>query len=135
MICCLLVIFVGCDKIKSTEEKMEGTWDVYSLKVTLSNGLSYYYDNVGTVTYSDFNKGEGNYVMNISYTTTSGTVTNQDSGVITLKDKGKYYDLKRDNGDGTYTALPEGRIILITNNDIKTAYQADDQTYLMILEK
>ena len=114
---------------------MEGTWDVYSLKVTLSNGLSYYYDNVGTVTYSDFNKGEGNYFMNISYTTSSGTVTNQDSGVITLKDKGKYYDLKRDNGDGTFTTLPEGRIILITNNDIKTAFQADNETYLMILEK
>ncbi len=114
---------------------MEGTWDVYSLKVTKSNGLSYYYDNVGTVTYSDFNKGEGKYTMNLSYTTNSGTVTNQESGTIVLKDKGKYYDLERNNGDGTFTKFPDGRIILITNNDIKTTYHGNDETYLMILEK
>ena len=114
---------------------MEGTWDVYSLKVTKSTGLSYYYDNVGTVTYSDFNNGEGNYAFNMSYTTSSGTVTNQESGKVLLKDDGKYYDLQRDNGDGTFTTLPEGRIILITNNDIKTAYQDNAETYLLILEK
>ena len=114
---------------------MEGTWDVYSLKVTKSNGLSYYYDNVGTVTYSDFNNGEGKYAMNLSYTTSSGTITNQESGTILLKDKGEYYDLQRDNGDGTFTLFPDGRIILITNNDIKTTYHANDESYLLILEK
>ena len=114
---------------------MEGTWDVYNLKITKSTGLSYYYDNVGTVTYSDFNNGEGNYAINISYTTSSGLVTTQENGKIQLRDKGKYYDLERHNGDGTYTTIPDGRIILITNTDIKTTYQDNGETYTMILEK
>ena len=114
---------------------MDGEWTVYSLKVTKYNGLSYYYETTGTITYSDFSGDEGRYALDMSYNTPSGTIEKHEKGEIILKDKGEYYDLFRENSDGTITELPNGRIVLITNNDIKTHYTDNNETFLFILEK
>lgn len=114
---------------------MDGEWTIYSLKVTKQNGLSYYYETTGTFTFSDFNGDEGKYVLNMTYITPTDTIVKNESGKIVLKEKGAYYDLFRDNTDGSITQIQNGRIILITKDDIKTLYQDDNENFLFILEK
>lgn len=114
---------------------MDGEWTIYSLKVTKYTGLSYYYETTGTITYSDFNGDEGKYALDMSYITPTGTIEKHEKGKIILKDQGKYYDLYRENLDGSITEILDCRIILITKNDIKTHYTDNDETFLFILEK
>lgn len=114
---------------------MEGEWTIYSLKVTKYTGLSYFYETTGTITYSDFNGDEGKYVLDMTYITPNDTIVKQEKGRIVLKEKGEYYDLFRENTDGSITELPNGRIVLITKNDIKTHYADNNETFLFILEK
>ena len=131
----LSVFILSCDKIKKTEKEMEGTWAIYSVKTTETTGLSYYNYNAGTITYSDFNDGNGLYSMDLTFKTSSGLVTKHESGTISLKGDGEFYDLVRNNSDGTTTSIIDARIILITKNDIKCYYQVDNMNFLMILEK
>lgn len=131
----VLFITSSCDKIKQTEKMMDGEWTIYSLKVTKYTGLSYYYETTGTITYSDFNGDEGRYELNMSYITPNGTIDKHEKGKIVLKEKGKFYDMYRENSDGSITEILDGRIILITKNDIKMHYTVDNETLLFILEK
>lgn len=131
----VLFLFSSCDKIKSTEKEMDGEWTIYSLKVTKYTGLSYYYETTGTITYSDFNGDEGRYALDMTYITPSGTIEKHEKGKIVLKEKGEYYDLYRENTDGSITEILNGRIVLITKNDIKTHFADNDETFLFILEK
>jgi len=131
----ILFLFSACDKVKSTGKKMDGEWTIYSLKVTKYTGLSYYYETTGTITYSDFNGDEGRYALDMTYITPNDTIVKHEKGKIVLKQKGEYYDMYRENSDGTITEILNGRIVLITKNDIKTHYTTNDETFLFILEK
>lgn len=131
----LVLLFTACDKIKSTEKKMDGEWTVYKLKVTQSNGLSQHYESVGTFRFYDFEDGEGSYDLNIAYQANAGLVTKNETGKIVLKEKGEYYDLFKNNPNGSITQIQNGRILLITKNDIETLYQDNNENFTMVLEK
>ena len=130
-----LFLTSSCDKIKKTEKMMDGEWTIYSLKVTKSNGLSYYYETTGTISYSDFNGDKGRYELKMSYITPNATVVKNEKGNIVLREKGEFFDMYRENTDGSITEILDGRIILITKNDIKMHYTDDNETFLFILEK
>ena len=131
----ILVLVTSCDKVKSTAKKMDGEWSIYSLKVTKYTGLSYYYEVSGTFKFSDFNGDEGRYNLDMTYVTPMETVEKHETGKVVLKDKGEYYDLYKENPDGSVSMIENGRIILITKNDIKTTFQENSETFLFILEK
>lgn len=114
---------------------MDGEWTIYKMKVTKSNGLSYYYEATGTFNFSDFVNGEGKYAINMSYITPTGTLTKNESGTIILTQEGGYFVFYRNNADGSITEFPEGRILLITKNDIEMIYQDNNENYTFVLEK
>ena len=131
----LLFLVASCNKTKSTEKKMDGEWTIYKMKVTKSNGLSYYYEPTGTFNFSGFNDGEGEYAINMSYITPNGTLSKIESGTIVLTQEGGYFIFYRTNADGSVSELPEGRILLITKNDIEMVYQDNSENYTFVLEK
>jgi hypothetical protein len=131
----LILLGAACSKIKSTEKKMDGEWTIYTMKVTKSNGLSYYYETTGTFNFSEINDHAGKYALNMTYITPTGTVSKNESGKFILKEKGKYFDLYRDNPDGSITTIPDARIVLITKNDIEMLYQDNNEGFWFILEK
>ena len=131
----IAILFTACNKVKSTEKKMDGEWTIYKMKVTKSNGLSYYYETTGTFTFSDFNDGEGKYALNMSYVTPSGTILKNEFGKIVLKQKGEYFDLFRENADGSIDQIIDARILLITKNDIEMLYQDNNENFTFVLEK
>jgi len=131
----ITLLFTACDKIKSTEKKMDGEWTIYKMKVTKANGLSYNYETTGTFAFSNFNNGEGDYALNMTYITPSSTISKNESGKIVLKQKGQYYDLFRENNDGSIDQIVDGRIMLITKNDIETVYLDNNENFTFILEK
>lgn len=114
---------------------MDGVWTIYKMKVTKANGLSYYYETTGTFTFSNFNDGEGTYAIDMTYITPNATIQKVETGTIVLKEKGEYYDLFRTNSDGSVTEIPNGRILLITKNDIETLYQDNNENFTFVLEK
>lgn len=114
---------------------MDGEWTIYKMKVTKSNGLSYYYEATGTFNFSEFNDGDGKYVISMSYITPTGTLTKNESGTIELTQKGKYFNFYRDNADGSIDQIQDGRILLITNNDIEMMYLDNNENVTFVLEK
>ena len=114
---------------------MDGNWTIYKMKVTKSNGLSYYYETTGTFNFSDFSDGEGRYSINLSYITPSGTTVKNETGTIVLKEDAKLFDLFRNNTDGSITQMKDGALLLITNNDIEMMYLDNNESLTFVLEK
>lgn len=114
---------------------MDGEWTIYKMKATKSNGLSYYYEATGTFNFSDFSDGEGKYTISMSYITPAGTLTKNEEGTIELTQKGKSFNFYRNNADGTIDQIQDGRILLITNNDIEMMYLDNNENLTFVLEK
>lgn len=129
------LIVISCSKTKKTVNKLEGEWQVHEYKVTNSNGLTYFYPADGTITFKNFSENICDYFIDITYDNQGTTYSKNESGTLILHEDGEYYDMNRINADESTTVLEDGRIVLLTSDDLKTHFGDEFGLHAFILEK
>lgn len=129
------IIFYSCNKIDSTRKKLEGNWEVVTYQVTNPQGLTYLYDAQGSWCFKSCNGDECEYHINVNFTNQGAAGQKVETGMILLNEDGEHYTLLRVNQDGSITTIEDGRIIMLTDNDLKTIFIDEDGMHEFILEK
>ena len=129
------LLVISCSKTKKTTNKLEGEWQVYEYKVSNSQGLTYFYTAEGTITFKNFSENICDYFIDITYDNQGTIYSKNESGTLILHEDGEYYDMNRLNADETTTVLEDGRIILLTSDDLKTYFGDEFGLHQFILEK
>jgi len=127
-------LFVGCDKVKKTQKTLTGVWTVIQYKKTLATGLAYFYDSEGTLSFGSCDGELCDYSLKINYQDQGTTLQKHESGTIALQDD-EYFFLHRNNPDGTVTLLDEGRIILMTKDDLKIEFHDEVGIHEFVFQK
>lgn len=129
------VIVISCSKTEKTQNKLAGEWIVYEYKVTNLNGLTYFYPAEGTLSFKNCSENICDYFIDITYDVQGTINSKNESGTLVLHEDGEYYDLNRQNTNGSTTVLENGRIILLTSDDLKTQFGDEFGLHQFILEK
>ncbi|HHZ81167.1 MAG TPA: hypothetical protein EYN64_00355 [Flavobacteriales bacterium] len=133
----LLIAFMSysCNKINTTLKKLEGNWKVIEYKVTNAQGLTYFYDAQGTWCFKNCNGNECEYHINLQYPNQGVVSQKVETGIFQMEEDGEHYTLLRVNENGSITTIEDGRIIMLTNNDVKTIFIDEYGMHQFILEK
>jgi len=129
------LICYSCNKVNSTRKKLEGNWKVIEYKVTNTQGLTYFYDAQGTWCFKNCNGNECEYDINIHYPNQGIEAQKVESGILQIEEDGEHITLLRYNGDGSITTIEDGRIMMLTNNDLKSIFIDEFGMHHFILEK
>lgn len=135
----LLFLLLGlslfaCDKVKKAEKDITGVWTIYQYKITLGNGLVYYYPANGTMDFGSCGGGTCNYALRVNYLKDTLDSQKYEDGTIDIKDD-LNFTLDRNNPDGSITHLDYGRFLLITKDDIKIHFRDASGLHEFVLQK
>ena len=129
------LICSSCNKVNTTRKKLEGNWKVIEYKVTNTQGLTYFYDAQGTWCFKNCNGSECEYDLNIHYPNQGIVAQKVESGIFQIEEDGGHFTLLRYNGDGSISTIEDGRIMMLTNNDLKSIFIDEFGMHHFILEK
>ena len=128
----LVLVFTGCDKVKQVHKDLEGEWQIITYRRTNDQGLTYFLPADGTLQFTSCSNAICSYDFNFSY---------EDQGVISVYSNSgslnqhnhEHFDLfpTVSSGDSIY----DGRILLITKDDLKMLYNDGVHEHYFVLEK
>ena len=67
-------LFVGCDKVKKTQQTLTGVWTVIQYKITAPTGLAYFYEAEGSMSFGSCDGELCDYSLKIDYQDQGGTL-------------------------------------------------------------
>ena len=128
-----VLLIASCSRVKKSQKRIQGTWEIISYRQTDVAGFTEFYDAVGTITFGEDTDNSFTYVEDYTYQGTSGPVVVQRSGIGTFtNDFGMDHQLD--------FVLPVPLILshctfrLITKDDLKIE-QLDNQFRHMLVLK
>ena len=132
---CISFLFSYCSKIEKTKKRLDGTWNAVSYQYTTNLGFSYFYDTEGIIEFENCDEDTCSYSIDLNYSNSTDSGTKSEFGnYIFIDEEGEYFSLYRIGINGV-DILDSGRIILITNSDLKIEYVDNIGRHIYTLEK
>lgn len=128
-----LLLLGSCSKIKKSQRRIEGEWEIISYRQTNISGLTTFYDAVGTLTFGENTDDTFTYIENYTYEGPSGPVVVQREGIGTFTNKlGMSHRL--DFLLPTVFTLEDCTFRLITKDDLKIEQRDASFTHMLVLK-
>lgn len=118
------ILVISCDKEKSAQKKIDGTWEIISYKRTEANGLNFYASVSGEMNFTsvDHFKENSLYSSNITYSFDSESGYFYENGRIEMIDKGRYMNVIKMNSSNLPIDTIKYRILVSTNTDLQLEF-------------
>ena len=118
------ILVVSCNKEKSAQKKIDGTWEIISYKRTEANGLNFYASVSGEMNFTavDHFKENSLYSSDISYSFNTDSGIFHENGSIEMIDKGGYMNVIKMNSSNLPIDTIKYRILVSTNTDLQLEF-------------
>lgn len=116
----LLLLLLSCNKEKTVEKHLPGTWNIVYYKFTDNEGFNYYPEFEGKF-YFEKHASAPAYAIGLTLNHPKITQTRVETGTYNIKSAVKF-DLLASNGNGTVTTHPDYEILFISKSDLKILF-------------
>lgn len=134
---CILTIGLSllgsCSKVKKSQKRIQGSWEIISYRQTDINGFTTFYDAVGTITFGKDTDNTFTYVEDYTYQGDSGSITVQRQGIGTFTNE-LGHDHRLDFFLPTVFTLEECTFRLMTKDDLKIEQHDAQFMYMLVLK-
>ena len=128
-----VLLLASCSRVKKSQKRIQGTWEIVSFRQTDVAGFTEFYDAVGTITFDEDTDNTFTYVEDYTYQGTSGPVIVQRSGIGTFtNDFGM--DHRLDFVLPVPMTLNNCTFRLITKDDLKIEQRGTQFTHMLVLK-
>ncbi|NRA10666.1 MAG: hypothetical protein HRT57_01770 [Crocinitomicaceae bacterium] len=128
-----ILLLASCSKVKKSQNRIQGQWEIISYHQTDIAGFTEYYDAVGTITFGEDTDNTFTYVEDYTYQGPSGSVVVQREGIGTFtNDLG--LDHKLDFTLPVAFTLNECTFRLLTKDDLKIEQRDIQFTHMLVLK-
>ena len=133
----LTLLITGCNKEKRTSKKLEGNWSIVKYQFTNSNGFSEYYYPTVNVIISKFSSGKSSFRLTSNYTNNIGNSTQKNvDAQFEFKNKDAEYYTLNQIVDGALTdSIFDGRILIVTKDEMRTEFTDSQGRHTYLLSK
>lgn len=125
----LLVFFSSCDKVKKTQKKIKGEWEIVSYRTFNNAGLTEYHEANGKIKFGSDTDSTFTYCEDFVV----DGVTIQRSGIGTFVNESGL-DYKLDISLPTSSTMTDCSIKLITKDDLKIEQRDSQLTHIFVLK-
>ncbi|MEN9998359.1 MAG: hypothetical protein RI922_1349 [Bacteroidota bacterium] len=117
-------LVVSCNKEKSAQKKIDGTWEIISYKRTEANGLNFYASVSGEMSFTgiDHFKDNSLYSTNIAYSFDTDNGSFNENGCIEIIDNGNYMNVIKMNSSNIPVDTIKYRILVSTKTDLQLEF-------------
>ena len=118
------VLLLSCDKQKQAASRLSGNWELLSYKLTDNEGLSYYSNQPGTMSfdYCESDPVSCNFSWKIGYSFPSVSGSIDQSGTYKVINKGDFMELTVPDASGNSVVTYEARILVLTKTDLELEF-------------
>ena len=128
-----ILLLASCSKVKKSQNRIQGQWEIISYHQTDIAGFTEYYDAVGTITFGEDTDNTFTYVEDYTYQGPSGSVVVQREGIGTFtNDLG--LDHKLEFTLPVAFTLNECTFRLLTKDDLKIEQRDIQFTHMLVLK-
>lgn len=133
--CCLLII--SCDKETAASKQLNGEWNLISYKRMELNGLTYFADAQGRMTFNKQDQSSNRtYTFQIDYSFSTNVGSIAEFGTIEMIEKGDFMLVNKMNELNLVISTTKYRLLTHTKTDLHIEFSDSlGRMHTLILEK